>query len=204
MPKYRYKCIVDGCDRTRYQQRYCKEHYKQIRRYGKITKEKLGYPEFVYPTTINNDIVYINVNNHIVIIDISDIDIIKHKHIYIDKGGYASISINNKHKRLHRVIMNYNGYYDIDHINRNRLDNRKSNLRVCSRSENMHNSTDKLNTSTGYRGIYKVTNKQYVRDRYTARIQINKVIMNLGYFDTLEEAVAARKRVINKFNPSKL
>lgn len=204
MSKYHYKCIVEGCDRTRYQQGYCKEHYKQIRRYGKITKEKLGYPEFVYPTTIDNNTVYINVNNHIVIIDLSDIDIIKHKHIYIDKGGYAIISIKNKQKRLHRVIMNYNGYDDIDHINRNRLDNRKSNLRICSRSENMHNSTDKLNTSTGYRGIYKVTNNKYAGDRYTARIQINKVIMSLGYFNTLEEAITARKRAINKFNPSKL
>lgn len=204
MSKYHYTCIVDRCDRTRYQQGYCKEHYKQIRRYGKIIKEKLGYSEFVYPTTIDNDTVYINVNNHIVIINISDIDIIKHKHIYIDKNGYAIININNKHKRLHRVIMNYNGYDDIDHINRNKLDNRKINLRICSRSENMHNSTNQLNTSTGCRGIYKVTDKRYVRDRYTARIQINKVIMNLGYFDTLEEAIAARKKVVNKFNPSKL
>jgi hypothetical protein len=42
--------------------------------------------------------------------------------------------------RMHRVVLGYEGTEDIDHINRNSIDNRKSNLRVCTRAENLRNS----------------------------------------------------------------
>ncbi len=43
---------------------------------------------------------------------------------------------------------------EIDHINRDKLDNRKENLRICDRLTNMQNREVNKNSSTGYNGIY--------------------------------------------------
>lgn len=42
--------------------------------------------------------------------------------------------------RMHRVVLGYDGDQDVDHINRDSLDNRRANLRVCTRAENLLNS----------------------------------------------------------------
>ena len=72
----------------------------------------------------------------------------------------------------------------VDHINGNKLDNRRENLRVCSRSENQHNQRlSKANTS-GFKGVHfhKATRK------WMARIKISSKIKYIGTFDTPEAA----------------
>lgn len=202
--KYHYTCIVEECNRTRYQHGYCKEHFKQFRRYGKIIKIKLGNPEFVYPTTIINNTVYISVkNNNVVIIDLDNIDLIKHRHIAIYKNGYAYIYKNNTCIPLHRIILNHIDKDDIDHINHNKLDNRKINLRICSRSENMHNTDLRRDNTTGYKGVYKIT-KSPNKIKYAAQITINKKRICLGNYDSLEKAIMARRVAERIYNPSNL
>lgn len=111
------------------------------------------------------------------------------------RGGYRilRLSINGRQRvyTIHRLIWIYffgdiPDEMEVDHINRNRLDNRIENLRVCSRRENMMNS--KRNRS-GFPGISwdKINNK------WVSQIQINKVMTNLGRYNTLEEAVEARR-----------
>lgn len=66
------------------------------------------------------------------------------------------IILNKKNKRIymHRLIMNTPEKMQTDHINGNKLDNRRNNLRICTQSQNnMNRKISKLNTS-GYRGIY--------------------------------------------------
>ncbi len=45
---------------------------------------------------------------------------------------------------MHRVIMNYSGNMHIDHVNNNALDNRRSNLRICTPSQNYHNTRNTI------------------------------------------------------------
>lgn len=94
---------------------------------------------------------------------------------------------------LHRYIMNFpNGL--IDHINKNPLDNRLSNLRVVSHSENMLNGTTPKNNVLQHKGIRKRYNK------YQARIMVNKKSISLGHFETLEEAIKEREKYCKENN----
>lgn len=75
-----------------------------------------------------------------------------------DKDGYKIIKIKGKQIKSHRLAwFLYYGEFpnmEIDHINRNRTDNRKSNLRLATRKENVNNTTKKVNPETNQIGIY--------------------------------------------------
>ena len=84
--------------------------------------------------------------------------------------------------RLHRFLMNPSDDMVVDHINHNRLDNRKQNLRLCTQGENLRNKKVK--------GV--AFDKR--RNKWYARIMINRKNLHLGSFDTKEEAIEARKQ----------
>lgn len=71
---------------------------------------------------------------------------------------------------------------EVDHINRDGLDNRRENLRLVTRSINMHNTDKRIDSKQPYKGVRKRGN------RWQARISINKRSFSLGFFSTPEEA----------------
>lgn len=88
---------------------------------------------------------------------------------------------------MHRAVLKPKPGFITDHINGNGLDNRRSNLRHSTPSQNMWNRRrNKINTS-GHKGVYFVP----VSRRWRARICVNKKPINLGVFDTIPEAAAA-------------
>lgn len=91
--------------------------------------------------------------------------------------------------RFHRLILNINDKdIIIDHKNRRKNDNRKSNLRVATKSENAMNRPTDIRSTTGYKGVHKVGNK------YTANIGLNNETIYLGIFDSMEDAAECRYR----------
>lgn len=99
---------------------------------------------------------------------------------------YAMRSVGSTGKiQMHREITNCPEDMIVDHINGNSLDNRKSNLRICSHSENMRNQ--KLRSGSEFKGVgfCKIKNK------YRARIMLDRKDYHLGYFDTKEDAAKA-------------
>lgn len=82
----------------------------------------------------------------------------------------------------------------VDHINRNTLDNRKCNLRICTHSGNMKNKGHYKSNKSGYRGVIKSLNK------WVAQIKDNKERHYLGTFETKEEAALAYDQAAMKFN----
>ncbi len=101
-----------------------------------------------------------------------------------EKNGriYAitSIRINKKgkHLRMHRIINNTPDGMDTDHINGNALDNRRNNLRTCTRSDNMKNSSRHINSSSGFKGVFGKGKGWQVK------IVVNKKAMWLGTYKT--------------------
>lgn len=71
-----------------------------------------------------------------------------------------------------------------DHINRNPHDNRRDNLRHCTKQQNECNRAPGANNATGYKGVCF----EMFTGRYLAKIQVHGVAMNLGRYDTKEEA----------------
>lgn len=75
---------------------------------------------------------------------------------------------------------------EIDHVNRNPKDNRLENLRCVTSSQNKMNTGLRRDNKTGAKGI------SFVHGKWIARININKKGIRIGYFGTLDEAIAAR------------
>jgi hypothetical protein len=97
---------------------------------------------------------------------------------------------------LYRLIMNAPKGKDVDHINGNALDNRKSNLRIATHSDNLANSKLHKNNTSGYRGICWA---EYTK-RWRVKITKNYKIYEMGYFDTKKEAITAYNELAKKLH----
>ena len=136
---------------------------------------------------------------------IRDRNTIRHKYVAGSikgaKDGYRRVGIKGKNYREHRIIMmlcfgHIPENAEIDHINHVRDDNRLVNLRFVTRGENLKNQSVSSKSTTGIMGVcfYKRLQK------YMAQIKVSRKAIFLGYFDTLEEAAAARAEANLKFN----
>ena len=85
---------------------------------------------------------------------------------------------------LHRVIANPPKGIDVDHINRNTLDNTRANLRLASRAQNAWNSPHNIKNTSGFKGVH--WHRQY--NGWMARISVNGKRITLGVRSTPEEA----------------
>lgn len=107
-------------------------------------------------------------------------------------SGYVVVSIQKRLCRAHHVIwcLAHKEWptAEIDHINGVRNDNRLVNLRLVSRAENTKNRCLLPSNKTGYHGVTKSSH-----GKYRAKGHAENVQRHLGYFNTLEEAVQARK-----------
>lgn len=97
---------------------------------------------------------------------------------------------------MSRVVANVPIGMQCDHISLNRLDNRRSNLRVATSSQNAQNKFAYRNNTTGFKGVdfRKSDNK------YRARIQIDKKSITLGLFNTVEAAAYEYAIAASKFH----
>ena len=91
---------------------------------------------------------------------------------------------------MHRVIANTPNGMFTDHINGNKLDNRRENLRVCTHSLNKANRGKPKNNTSGFKGVFY--QKDHRRKKpWTAHITVKRKSIALGYFSTKHEAALA-------------
>ncbi len=112
-------------------------------------------------------------------------------------SGYAMKKEKGVSMYMHRLVASRMGLSlkkDIDHINRNKLDNRRENLRLSNHSSNgINRGIPKSNTS-GFKGIQRLRHT----DIWVARIMKDRKNIYIGVFDTKEEASKAYKDVAIK------
>lgn len=100
--------------------------------------------------------------------------------------GYAARKIGYRGKKvyMHRQILDAPPKIDVDHINGNKLDNRRVNLRLVTRSQNLYNAAPRGGSSR-FKGV--CWNKPL--GKWVASIQINRKLVHLGVFtDEIEAA----------------
>lgn len=90
-------------------------------------------------------------------------------------------------RRMHMVICGTRNGFETDHKNGDTLDNRRSNLREATRIQNMRNRALHRNNTSGHKGVVWVPKV----GKWQARININKLRINLGFFVEKEAAAAA-------------
>lgn len=127
--------------------------------------------------------------DELVIVDQEDLKLLDNYKWYL-AHGYVSrqLNINGKQyqQRLHREILGIEPYekVQVDHINGNKLDNRRKNLRVCKRIENIRNRGVFKNNKIGLKGVsFKKSNKKFV-----SQIQYDGKVYHLGMFLDPENA----------------
>lgn len=84
---------------------------------------------------------------------------------------------------------------EVDHINRNKLDNRKSNLRIVTRQQNMCNKGSYINSISKYKGVSWHKKDQ----RWYAQIRFNRQLYFIGSFENEDVAAAAYNHYAKKF-----
>jgi hypothetical protein len=89
--------------------------------------------------------------------------------------------------RMHRVILGAKKSEFVDHIHHNGLDNRRTEIRLCTFNQNGHNRRMYLNNTTGFKGV----SYEKQRDKYRARLQVNGKMVSIGRYLTPELAAAA-------------
>ncbi len=116
----------------------------------------------------------------------------------IDKDGYLIIKVKGKQFKAHRIawLLNYGAFpkNEIDHINRNKLDNRIENLRLADRTMQNNNKDLKPNKLTGVVGIY-IDKTNGLKKKYTFKHN-NKTYR----YYTLGEAIKEKEIIKNGWN----
>lgn len=184
-------CSEIDCDKLVHGLGYCVRHYKQVYRYGKTFKTIYEHR----PALIVGDIAYIPVgmNGEMATVDKEYATLDKYKWCFTD--GYAKTHLDGKIIGMHRFVLGDKDGYEIDHINRVKLDNRKANLRHATHQQNIHNTPKEIGRH-GYRGVRK---SKYAKS-YHSVIGFNGKQIYLGSYKTPEEAAIAYDNMANELH----
>jgi len=192
------KCIADECLNEYYAKGYCYKHYKQFKRLGYIKNRTYrDRNEFLKIEDIYEIFLYdmdANVINK-AIIDLDDYERCKRmKWAYDSSTGYTTTTqADGKKLYLHKYIFGDCKIF-VDHINRNKLDCRKINLREATFQESAMNQSLRSDNTSGIRGV-----SYYKRDgTWEAYIRLNKRI-GLGRFANIENAIIIRLKAELKY-----
>jgi hypothetical protein len=131
--------------------------------------------------------------NHFTVVDDADYEWANRWKWQLNRNSYAcrNARIDGKYKKvyLHRLINQTPTGLDTDHINRDKLDNRRANLRSSTRSQNNHNSPPSKANKSGVKGV----SWDKARSRWRANMEKNGQLFSLGRFANKDDAIAARQ-----------
>lgn len=95
---------------------------------------------------------------------------------HVDADGYAAALVEGKRALLHRLLLGIHGTAKIaDHRNLDRLDNRRQNLRVATKSQNGYNRGRRRDNKSGYKGVYRCSTTGHWRAEISAERKRHKL-----------------------------
>ena len=185
------RCKIKDCNKNTKRKNLCDRHYMQIHKFGRILERThLDPNEYVIDFNKNCYEIYLydKKYNHIAsaLVDAEDI----HKIIFYKwhlSCGCAITKINNKNVLLHRLILDCPKELDVDHINHNRLDNKRNNIRICTTTQNSQNKK-----CLGISFHIRIK-------KWQTYIIVNGKYRHLGYFKTKQEALRVRHKAEKKY-----
>lgn len=180
-------CSAINCSSVKiYARSYCNMHYQRLRIYGNADYVSARDERKI---VIDGDTarvpVGVNAKDGYALIDTEDIVLVEGYKWHITSEGYVKTASkrDSTHFMHHLVIGKPDDGYETDHINANPMDNRKSNLRVVTRSQNEHNTGSKLGSFSQYKGVTLVNGS-----RWKASIRMQGVKTRAKYFSSENEA----------------
>ena len=134
---------------------------------------------------LKNDFAIIKTfNNKEFKVNLEDFEVVK-KYNWYDMKGYACALSNGVTIYMHRVLMDVPKEMEVDHIDSNKSNNLRSNLRVCTHKENSRNTNKQRNNTTS---TYKGVSYDKSRKKWEAYIMTNDRKYHLGRYETEKEA----------------
>ena len=185
--------------RKKYGKYICEKHMTQILNHGKIlNRTKYDKNEIIKLDDHAEIILYDNKQKEVArtIIDLNSVNKVNNIKWCLNSNGYARTTNNRRTILLHKYLMNCNDNDIIDHINRDRLDNRLSNLRLVTIHENNMNNSKQKNNTSGIIGVYLNIRRN---NKWVANIKINRKNIYLGIFKDKEDAIVARLQAELKY-----
>jgi len=190
-------CKVEGCERIVHATGRCWKHYECSRKGIPMDSPTLKDRNDVI---IDGDIAYIILRNRRheedgrAIIDTEDLSLIApHRWTLSKTDGYVYSHCNVKGPKLimHRIINKTPEGMFTDHINHNKQDNRKANLRNATKSQNCCYQRVNPEGTSKYKGVHFMTSMAKYRKPWVAQIVVKGVHHSLGYYpDETSAAIA--------------
>ena len=184
--------------RGKFKMDLCGKHWSQMSNHGRILgKTRFDNNELM----IDGDIVWIitvdlnGIETGKVFTDVKYIDRIKEWKWCLASHGYAIGTRNGMRTKLHRFIMDCPEDMVVDHINHNTSDNRESNLRICTRAQNMANQSIAKDNKSRCTGV----NWDTAKKSWRAYITINKRRIHLGNYQIKQDAIDSRLVAQDKY-----
>lgn len=183
------QCTIQSCDKPLLAKSLCSKHYYRLKR----GKDVLAETRYTRRHAVEQDgltLLRLGGNRGYAIID-KDKSYLDKYNWSLDGRGYPNAYENGKGVKLHHLVIGKPvSPLVTDHINRNKLDNRRENLRFVKRKVNQINIDKPVTNKSGVLGIHWDNSRR----KWLAQIRIDDTPKFLGRFDTIEEATRARRQ----------
>lgn len=158
-------------------------------------EERVMASKAIRPIRVEGQLAYVPLTQgYEAVIDAADVHLVEGCSWHVQVRDHTVYVIRNDYStgkqrtiRMHRVLMGKPEGFEVDHIDGDGLNNRRSNLRVATKAQNQHNQRLARHNTSGFKGVgwHKRVGK------WAARITLQGKMRHLGYFGTPEEASAA-------------
>ncbi len=188
-------CQVPDCSRKHRQNGYCDKHAQQVRLHGHILERTIYTPNvFVVEGDVCRIQIYDIKGNHSynATIDADNYNIVKDRKWRVCCGrvgfmGYVASGWKETFILLHRLLTGAPDGQMVDHKDRDTLNNKRENLRFCTRSQNKMNSRTPRHSKSGVKNVCFATGPK----KWQSHIKVDGKKIHLGFFDRLEDAKQA-------------